>query len=91
MSLSTCSEHGIPSDRRCPICHKPLCGRCKTRDGCCSERCYASRQKFGASFGPPPRRPATWPYTLFKLALLAGLAYGAARYFGIDLPFDLPF
>lgn len=80
--LSQCSAHGVLATLRCPTCHKPLCSKCKTTDGCCSEKCFKSRQKFGGPLKPVDRRSNIWG-NLFFLALLAGGGYAAARYFGV--------
>ncbi len=82
MALHTCSQHGVPASTRCPICHKPLCGRCETRDSCCSERCFQSRQKFGGGISRVERPSRSILGPLLKLAILGGLAYAAARHFG---------
>ncbi len=82
MALNTCSEHDIIATKRCPICHKPLCSRCKAKDGCCSDRCFESRQKFGGAIRKVERPGPSILGRLLKLGLLGGAAYGAARYFG---------
>jgi hypothetical protein len=84
MAINTCSAHDVIATKRCPVCHRALCSRCKTQDGCCSAACYGRRRKFGAHAPGPVRRPKQGSLfgLLFKLALLGGIAYAAAKYFG---------
>ena len=89
MSIRTCSEHAIIASKRCPVCAKPLCIHCDMKDGCCSERCFLSRQRFGKVQGRVQRPSGALEAlkTLLGLAVLVVVAYAAARYFGIELPF----
>lgn len=89
MSIRTCSKHDIVASKRCPVCAKPLCIHCDMKDGCCSERCFQSRQKFGKVAGKVvrPSNSGGLIKSLLGLAVVLGAAYGAARYFGIELPF----
>lgn len=86
MAIQTCEPHGVLATKRCPVCHRALCSRCKTRDGCCSAACYGRRQKYGLHAPVPPTHGREGGGGLFvlllKLAALAGLAYAGARYFG---------
>jgi len=82
VGLNECTQHGIFASKRCAVCLKPLCIQCTIKDGCCSERCFKSRQKFLFANTGPVQRPGGIPWgTLIKLAALAGAAYAAARYF----------
>ncbi|MGE0713275.1 MAG: hypothetical protein AB7N76_35495 [Planctomycetota bacterium] len=90
MAIDECTQHRTKADRRCPTCLKPLCGRCQTRDGCCSDRCFESRQKFaGARTTVPRSRGIPWGSILFWAAALLVAAVGAEK-MGV-LPFKLPF
>jgi len=81
MGVGDCSAHGILASKRCAVCHKPLCIHCKSKDGCCSDKCYQSRQKFGTNFGRAQvRGPSILP-TLIKLAIAGAIAYAVARHF----------
>ncbi|HBP18066.1 MAG TPA: hypothetical protein DEA08_09775 [Planctomycetes bacterium] len=93
MGLNQCTAHGNPSTTRCPVCLKPLCGKCVYSDGTCSATCLDKRQSFG--LGMQSRvQPAGWsPLSLlrplFTLALVVG-ALAVAQKMGV-LPFELPF
>ena len=78
--MKTCAYHGVFAPRHCPVCHKPLCEQCKTMDGCCSERCLKSRQKFG-TMGTGPRPKQSIVPDLIKLAVVLGIAYAVAHYY----------
>jgi hypothetical protein len=84
MGVNECTAHGVFASKRCAVCLKPMCNSCVVRDGCCSEKCFKSRQKFGFVGGGPVRRtePLLPWGTLIKLAVLAGAAYFAAKHFG---------
>lgn len=84
MGMNTCNAHGAPSTHRCPICHKPLCSRCDV-GGTCSERCRNSREQFGGPMVTVPRSAGFgWVFTVLKVVVLVGLAYGACRHFDVD-------
>lgn len=88
MAISNCGKHDIIASKRCAVCHKPLCIHCKTRDGCCSAKCFRSRKKFAFKPTGAVRSAETSSQsggglaTLVKLALLLAAAYGVAHYFG---------
>ena len=83
MGVKDCAKHGIFASKRCAVCHKPLCIQCKIKDGCCSDKCFKSRQKFGfVSTSPVRQKKHGFPWgSLFKVLLFAAACYGAARYF----------
>lgn len=81
MGVSDCTKHGIIASRRCPTCHKPLCIHCDTKDGCCSEKCYQSRLKFGTKFGKAETKGPSLLVTLIKVAVVGAIAYAVARHF----------
>ena len=87
MAMSNCGKHDIIATKRCPVCHAPLCIHCKTRDGCCSGKCFRSRKKFAFKRTATVRSDDSSPgggglWTLVKIALVLGAAFGAAWYFG---------
>ena len=90
MTISTCKQHGIICAHLCPVCHKALCSACKTKDGCCSERCYQRRVRFPAPpVGTRGEAGTSLAGCLLKLALLTAMAaaafYVAHRQGWIDL------
>lgn len=86
MPLENCSAHGKPKSYHCFVCHKPLCGDCPSRDGCCSERCQQSRLNFGARPTRAMRKgqgPIPLLVNLVKLAVVLGLLYWGAKQLGV--------
>lgn len=77
--MDRCSHHQQPATGRCFSCHRPTCAQCQTRDGCCSERCFQSKQAFGAGRVEKLRRPWVLP-SLGKLAVLVVGAWAANKY-----------
>ena len=84
MAINTCTQHGIVAAYLCPVCHKALCSRCKTKDGCCSERCYKRRMKFWAPVWRTvmPSQGVSAFGLLFRLVVVGAIVAGLARYFG---------
>jgi hypothetical protein len=89
MAISNCGRHDIIASKRCPVCFKPICIHCKTRDNCCSRKCFRSRKRFAFKGGGgvrtadnSSRNQGGGFWTLVKIAVLIGAALGAARYFG---------
>lgn len=81
MALDTCNvHHGVKSNDHCRVCHKPTCPQCKTRDSCCSDRCYEMRAKFATKRLPP--KPRSSAMSIFTFILLIAAAYGVAKYLG---------
>jgi hypothetical protein len=84
MAIPTCPQHKIVAAYHCPVCHKGLCSRCKTIDGCCSKLCLKRRQKFWAPVWKAvvPRQDVSLLGLLLRLVVLAAILYGVARWFG---------
>lgn len=81
MPLDNCNvHHGVKANSKCPACHKPTCPQCKTRDLCCSDRCFQAKQRFASVHVPP--RPPRYGTSLFTLLALGAAAYGVAKYLG---------
>lgn len=84
MAINTCAQHGIVAAYLCPVCHKALCSRCKTLDGCCSQRCFRRRQKFWAPVWKAvyPRQEVSCAGLLLRLVILLAVLAALARWFG---------
>ena len=87
MAMQTCSAHGKPKTHHCFVCHKPLCGECPGRDGCCSEKCQQSRLKFGARptvAARPGQGPVPLIMTLLKVGAVVAVLYFGGKKLGVQ-------
>lgn len=81
MAMDHCNtHHGVKATGKCPACHKPTCPQCRTRDMCCSEKCYTAKTKFATVRIPP--KPKTYTTSIFTFLFVVAAAYGAAKYLG---------
>ncbi len=79
--MDNCTTHsGVKATGKCPACHKPTCPQCRTRDNCCSDKCFQAKTKFATMRIPP--KPKTYHMSIVYLILLGGAAYGAAKFLG---------
>lgn len=80
MALDTCNQHsGVKATGRCHACHKPTCPRCRTRDGCCSDRCFQNHQKFATKHVPQSAAPSPL-WNLLKFLAIVAIGAGVAKY-----------
>lgn len=77
-----CNAHPtVRATGMCFSCHRPTCPQCNPRDGCCSEKCFQAKQKWGTERRQPIQRPGKL-MALVKFAGALAILYFALKHFG---------